>query len=155
MARRKDTVVRGWLAGVLLGWVLVAAAGADEARPQVAIIAHSGVPADTLSRQALLEFYTGDRRHWDDDQPVIVFDLKPKGPIKDLFYRHLGKSSSRMKSIWMKRMLSGEGAPPEAVDKEEEVVAKVALTPGAIGFVRSDRIGAGVKVLATIGGGGP
>ncbi len=40
-----------------------------------------------------------------------------------------------MKSIWLKKLLMGEGDPPEALPSEEEVLKKVAATPGAIGFV--------------------
>jgi hypothetical protein len=44
----------------------------------------------------------------------------------------------------------GEGSPPEPAGSEAEVLSKVAKTPGAIGFVRSDMAGDSVKVLAVI-----
>ena len=110
------------------------------------------MPVDNISKEDLLDFYTGDIREWTDKSPVIVFDLKPKGETKKTFYNFLGKSTSRMKSIWMKNMLSGEGDPPEALDTETALLKKVDETPGAIGFCRQDIISEGmsIKILAVI-----
>ena len=83
-------------------------------------------------------------------EPVIVKDLKPKNEVKKIFYKFLGKSPSRMKSIWMKKMLSGESDPPEAVKSEQEMVRKIASTPGAIGFVAQESASSAVKTLLII-----
>jgi ABC-type phosphate transport system substrate-binding protein len=120
------------------------------ASAQVAVIAHKSVPEDKISKEILLDFYTGDIRQWSNKEPVVVFDLKPKGDVKDIFYDYLGKSTSRIKSIWMKNMLSGEGNPPEALESEEKMVEKVAATPGAIGFVSQSKVNAEVKVMEVI-----
>lgn len=129
----------------LLSWSAAATA-------QVAVIAHKSVPADTLSKTRLLDCYTGDAKKWAGGQDITVFDLKPKGKVRKAFYRFLGKRSSRMKSIWLKNMLSGEGSPPEAVESEEALVEKVAATPGSIGFVRKALVDQEVKVLIVIDG---
>ncbi len=121
------------------------------ASAQVVVIAHPSVPVETIDKADLLDFYTGDTRSWEDDVPVTVFDLKPKGTVKDTFYSFLGKSSSRMKSIWLKRKLSGEGDPPTSFETEEEVLEHVAATPGAIGFVSKGKVGTTVKILVEIG----
>ncbi len=55
-----------------------------------------------------------------------------------------------MKSVWLKRMLSGEGDPPLAVESETEMVKRVAATPGAIGFVSREAVNDTVKTLAII-----
>ena len=124
---------------------------AGGAAAEVAVIANPDVPVDSLSRDELYEFYTGESRHWKGKLPVVVFDLKPRGAVKEAFYRFLGKSPSRMKSVWMKRMLAGEGEPPEAFESEAAMAARVAETPGALGFVSPDHAGEEVKVLILIG----
>ena len=121
---------------------------------QVAVIANLSVPVDQIEKNELENFYTGDIRKWSDGEPVVVFDLKPKGEVKDTFYNFLGKSTSRMKSIWMKNMLSGEGEPPESLKSEEELLKKVAATPGAIGFISQAKVTDEVKVLIVIDGSG-
>jgi ABC-type phosphate transport system substrate-binding protein len=70
--------------------------------------------------------------------------------VREAFYGFLGRKSSRVKSIWVKNLLMGDGNPPEPVESEEELVAKVAKTPGAIGYVRRELADDSVKVLALI-----
>ena len=117
---------------------------------QVAVIAHKSVPVDTIKKSELLDFYTGDIKKWHDEQPVVILDLKPRGDTKKAFYKFLGKSPSRMKSIWLKMMLSGEGDPPLSMRSEDELLQKVASTPGAIGFVSQRRVTGDVKTLFLI-----
>lgn len=108
------------------------------ASSQVAIIAHKQVGVDALSRTQLIDFYTGDAKHWLDGKPVVMFTMSFSSAARDSFFKLMGRSPSRMKSIWMKRMLSGEGDPPERLGSEAAIVQKVASTPGAIGYVSPD-----------------
>jgi len=117
---------------------------------QVVVIANKSVPLDTLGKTDLLDFYTGDIRRWSDKRPVVVLDLKPKNEARKIFYKFLGKSSSRMKSIWLKNMLSGEGEPPKAMNSEEEMLKIVLETAGAIGFISKNNVVPEVKVLALV-----
>lgn len=117
---------------------------------QVAVIAHKSVPEDSIKKNELLDFYTGDIKKWSNGVPVVVLDLKLKCEAKNMFYKFLGKSSSRMKSIWLKKMLSGEGDPPKSLKSEEEMLNKVASTPGAIGFVSQTKVSREVKTLILI-----
>jgi ABC-type phosphate transport system substrate-binding protein len=123
---------------------------AEASFSQVAVIAHKSVSVDTIKKSELLDFYTGDIRKWNDKQPVVILDLKPRGDTKKAFYKFLGKRPSRMKSIWLKKMLSGEGDPPVFMSSEEEMLKKVASTPGAIGFVNQAKISEEVKILLAI-----
>ncbi len=124
---------------------------AEASFSQVAVIAHKSVPVDTINKSELLDFYTADIKKWINGDRVIVNDLKPKGEVKKIFYKFLGKTPSRMKSIWLKSMLSGEGDPPEAMKSEEEMLQKIAATPGAIGFLSHTKVNNNVKTLIVIG----
>ena len=124
---------------------------AEASFSQVAVIAHKSVPVDTIKKSELLDFYTADIKKWINGEKVIVNDLKPKGEVKKIFYKFLGKTPSRMKSIWLKNMLSGEGDPPEALKSEEEMLQKIAATPGAIGFLSHTKVDNNVKTLIVIG----
>ena len=108
------------------------------------------MPVDEIKKSQLLDFYTGDIRSWSNSESVVVFDLKPKGEVKDTFYKFLGKSTSRMKSIWLKKVLSGEWDPPKSLKSEEEMLKKIASTPGAIGFVSQSQVSEDVKTLLVI-----
>lgn len=117
---------------------------------EVAVIAHRSVPVAEISPSELLDVYTGDIKEWSNGEQIIVTDLKPKNDVKTAFYDFIGKTSSRMKSIWMKNMLSGEGQPPQAFDSEEELLEKVATTPGAIGYIDASLLNNDVITLAII-----
>lgn len=132
------------LSGSLCLW------GQDRESDQIVVIAHEQVTVETLSLQQLRDFYLRDLMSWPDDQTIVLFDLKPRSETKKIFYEYLGKSSSRIKSIWLKKMLSGEGEPPEAVESEEAMVQKVAETPGALGFVRRKFVDTAVKIVMVI-----
>ncbi|MCH8020502.1 hypothetical protein IH785_11635 [candidate division KSB1 bacterium] len=123
---------------------------AEASFSQVAVIAHKSVPVDTIKKSELLDFYTADVKKWINGEKVIVNDLKPKGEVKKIFYKFLGKTPSRMKSIWLRNMLSGEGDPPEALKSEEEMLQKIAATPGAIGFLSHTKVDNNVKTLIVI-----
>lgn len=120
------------------------------AQESVYVVANKSVPVDSLARGELLDLYTFEIQEWSDGARVIVFDLDVKGEVKDRFYTYLGRTSSRMKSIWLKRKFSGEGDPPEALETEEEMLSKIASTPGAVGFVSARFVSNEVKILVTI-----
>jgi len=117
---------------------------------EVAVIANPTVPVQALTSAELLDIYNGDVKEWPDGSAIVVFDLKPASAVKDAFYGYLGKSASRMKSTWMKSLLSGEGRPPEAYPDGEALLEKVMQTPGAIGFVDRRLVTAGVRELVVI-----
>ena len=124
--------------------------GFTDGAAQVAVIAHKSVPVDTITRAEVLDLYAFENRKWRDGQPVVVLDLKPKGTVRTAFYAFLGKSPSRMKSIWLINKLAGEGEPPEALASEAAMIQRVAETPGALGFVSFPVDTDSVKVLAVI-----
>ncbi len=133
-----------------MAFMCVAWFWATNARGQVAVIAHQEVPVDTLSKAQLLDFYSCEAKFWNKELPVVVIDLKPQTEAKTLFYKFLGMTASRMKSLWLKKMLMGEGEPPGTAKTEEEMLAKVATTPGALGFVNLHEGHKQVKTLMII-----
>lgn len=135
---------------IILSVGLLLGSWAGIAHAQVAVIANDSVPADSISRGELIDMYSGDIQRWSNGLPVVLTDLKQHGEVRDTFYAYLGKPPSRMKSLWLKRMLSGDGDPPESLDSEDEVLHKVRATPGAIGFLSMTRVDDSVKVLAVI-----
>ncbi len=117
---------------------------------QVAVIANKNVPIDKVTKAQLLDYYSGDIKYWSNSKPIIVFDIKPKLDVKEEFYEYIAKNTARMKSIWMKKMLSGEGNPPESVISEEEMIRKIETTSGSIGFVSLSKVRGNVKTLLII-----
>ncbi len=117
---------------------------------QIAVIANKSIPVNQLSKTQLLDIYSGEIRSWQNGTPIFVFDLTTENNIRDNFYNLIGRSSSRMKSIWMKKLLSGEGDPPKEFKSQDELIKKIASTKGAIGFVAIDKVTNDVKIIKII-----
>lgn len=117
---------------------------------QIAVIVHKSVPVEEIEKSELLDLTTGDQSFWSDGSPVVLFDLHARDDVRRAYYRFLGVRSSRVKSIWLKRMLSGDADPPEALASQEEMLERVTTTPGAMGFVDLTRVHDGVRVIAEI-----
>ncbi len=58
--------------------------------------------------------------------------------------------SDDMKRVWLRMILSGEGRAPTLLRSAEDLVERVAATPGAVGYVPLALVTRDVKVIATI-----
>ena len=118
----------------------------------VKVIANAGLGADSVSvaeiRNVFLEVKTSlGGTHV---EPV----LERGGPAHETFLRHyLGRSDSDLQTYYRSLVFTGRGAMPKALDSDAEVIAYVARTRGAIGYVDSDSNAKGVRTLAVIGEG--
>jgi ABC-type phosphate transport system substrate-binding protein len=137
------------LKAMLLLTVLIAIAAPASAM-EVAVIANRSVPVNQIDQRLLFDLYSGDIKEWDNGDPIVLVDLAPKSDVKAAFYDFLGKSASRMKSIWMRNLLTGEGQPPESVETQEAILEMVATTPGAIGYIDSKLVNEQVITLTVI-----
>lgn len=117
---------------------------------QVAVIVNKSVSVSSVNANKLSDLYSLSVKTWDNGTKVVVFDRKSDDDTKTSFYSFIGKSSSAMKKVWMRVQLSGEGTAPDLLGSDDDVLKKVASTPGAIGYVSADKVTADVKVVATI-----
>lgn len=117
---------------------------------QVAVIANKSVADGSVSTSKVADIYSLRAKTWSNGQAVVLFTYKSDNNVTGPFFSALGKSSSDMKKAWMKIQLTGEGQAPEALGSEEEIINKVASTPGAIGFVSAGKVNDKVKVINTI-----
>jgi ABC-type phosphate transport system substrate-binding protein len=131
---------------LILGAALLLFIGAAEA--QVAVITNKSNSTSTMTTSQIASVYSLDMKTWPSGEKIVVLDNK--GTAREKFYKYIGKSDSDLKKIWMRVQLSGNGKAPEGMNADDEVVAKVAATPGAIGFVNASAAGGTVKVIATI-----
>lgn len=115
---------------------------------QIALIANKNVEMNVSAINAVSDIYMLETQKSANGVSLVVFDLKTAP--KEQFYAALGKSGTELKKIWMKMQLSGDGKAPAALETEDEMVAKVASTAGAIGYVSAAKATDAVKVLYTI-----
>jgi len=130
----------------LLLMLLTFALFAGSANAQIAVIANKGVDLAITSNTQAADVFTLETQKSKNGVALVVFDLKA-GEAKEKLYATIGKTSTELKKIWMKAQLSGEGKAPESLADEDAMLAKVAATPGAVGYVSQAKANGDVKVL--------
>ncbi|MBD1210891.1 MAG: hypothetical protein H9535_20875 [Ignavibacteria bacterium] len=130
--------------------VLISALSLGTAQAQVAVIAHKSVASGSVDNSTLLDMFTLNTKNWGDGGKITVIDFKNDSPSRTRFYAALGTSFVEMQRTWLRKQFSGKAQPPLLLGSDDEILSKVASTPGAIGYVSADKVSKDVKVLATI-----
>jgi hypothetical protein len=143
----KNTKVKNMKRSILIiiSAVMMAACSAPA---QVAVIANKGVSVSSLDLAGLKNLYILDSKNIGGSKAQL-FDVREGTALKTKFYDALGTTPDAIKKIWLKAKLTGAGEAPTPVS-EEEMVQKVASTPGGIGFVSAAKVTGDVKVLIQI-----
>ncbi len=127
----------------LLALTLLIAVGAVA---EDTIIVNPALTIGALDEDALKDVYLGKKTSWDDGSRVVVVVLK-EGASHDHLLQRLNKSSPQFLTGWKKLVFTGKGTMPEMVESEDALIALVAKTPGAIGFIDKGKLKDGVKIL--------
>jgi len=117
---------------------------------QVAVIVNKSVPLKSSDAMEIANIYQLKVRSWDDETRITVFNLKPDNKVKNAFYDFIRQNPLNLRKLWLRLQLTGEATPPKAIETEDEMVKKVAETPGAIGFVRRGKVNDDVKIITLI-----
>jgi len=127
------------------GWVGFAAGNAQAG--SVKIIANPSVKANTISVDELKSVFLEEKTSLKDGshaEPV----LEKGGATHEAFVKdYLGKTDAALQTYYRSMVFSGQGSMPKAVGTDAEVVAYVAKTKGAIGYVANGTAAEGVKTL--------
>ncbi|MCU0425122.1 MAG: substrate-binding domain-containing protein [Candidatus Kapabacteria bacterium] len=115
---------------------------------QVVVIAHKSSPVATLDNDKLLDIFTLNTKNWSDGGKITLLEIKGDSPAKAKFYAALGTSFGEMQKLWLKKQFAGKGLPPTALASEDEIIQRVANTPGAIGYISADKAPKDVKIIA-------
>jgi TonB family protein len=102
---------------------------------EVKLIANPSVKADTISAGELKKVFLEERITLGDGthvEPVLEKD----GPVHEAFLREcLGGTDEDLRNYYRALVFSGRGSMPKELGSDEEVVAYVEKTRGAIGYV--------------------
>jgi TonB family protein len=119
----------------------------------IKVIANGSVKTDAISatevKSVFLEEYNS-LRDGTHVEPVLEKD----GPVHEAFLReYLGGTDDDLQNYYRALVFSGRGSMPKQLGSDAEVVAYVARTKGAIGYVSAETIGEDVKTLTIVRGG--
>jgi TonB family protein len=114
----------------------------------VKVIANPRVSANTVSAQELKGVFLEERNSLGDGTHVEPV-LQKRGMAHQAFLRDfLGKNDDALQTYYRTLVFTGRGSMPKALGSDAEVVAYVAQTKGAIGYVSAGATAEGVKTLA-------
>ena len=115
------------------------------------IIAAPTVGKASVSRQAIARIFERKQLYWENNKRVVPINLPVNNPLRRAFSQTiLGQAPEAMEDYWREMYFHGV-LPPYVVDSEEAVIAFVAGTPGAIGYVSSCVVDHQVTVLLIVG----
>ncbi|HTS38777.1 MAG TPA: TonB family protein [Candidatus Solibacter sp.] len=121
---------------------------------EIKVVANPSVRADSISATELRSIFLSETRALQDGSQVEpVFERS--GPVHDEFLRdYLKQSSATLQSHYGALVFTGKASMPKTFNSDADVLAYVARTKGAIGYVSAGAEGQGIKILAVKGEGG-
>jgi len=116
--------------------VLLLPEGLFSQEPGFKLIVNAGRTATSIRRPQLVEIFLRKVTRWGDGASIEPVDLSTKSPVRASFSKEgLGQSVDAVVNYWQKQILSRGERPPVVKSSDEEVIAFVSSSPGAIGYV--------------------
>lgn len=113
----------------------------------IKVIANSSLPTDTISTRELKGIFMEEKNSLGGVHVEPV--LEKGGSAHEIFLReYLDRTDDDLQKYYKALVFTGRGSMPKAVAADEDVVAYVSRTRGAIGYVSASTETPGVKVLA-------
>jgi len=100
-------------------------------------ICNKTVKTTELSQFEIKNIFLGKKTIWKDGNKITIVILKKKKPFQKFLKTIVMKNPIQFQLYWRNMVFTGKGIIPEAFRDEDKVVAYVAKTDGAIGFVSS------------------
>jgi len=149
------TIGRRHMTGMLAaagGLVLCRRVGAAALpQPPLAVVVGSGTALTDLAVAALRALFQADTTMVDGVR-LAPFNRPPQSLDRVAFDRLvLGLSPDDVSRFWIDRRIRGQGRPPRVCEDPSLLARLVIRLPGAIAYVRADKVLPGMKAL-TIGG---
>jgi len=114
----------------------------------VKVIANSSVSASSVSADDLKGVFLEEKSSLSDGSHVAPVLQKGGAAHEEFVKKYLGKTDDALQTYYRSLVFTGKGSMPKALGSDDEVVAYVAKTKGAIGYVSAGANSAGVKALA-------
>jgi len=114
----------------------------------VDVIVNKSVSPNSISLATARAIFGMRQVKWPDGAPIQVFVLPDNHAIHGaLCKERLNLFPYQLRQSWDRLVYSGMAQAPSEAMSEEELLNKVAATPGAIGYVRKVKANDPVKIL--------
>ena len=127
--------------------IVLAVSALTASAADLKLIANSSVGASSVSADDLKGVFLITKTSLSDGTHVEPVLLKSGATHESFVKQYLGKSDSALQTYYRSLVFTGKGSMPKELSTDAEVVAYVAKTKGAIGYVSSGAAAAGVKTI--------
>lgn len=112
------------------------------------VIAHSDVVESELPSEVVARIFLKQSPKFPSGIAAKPVDLKKDSAVRARFSTEVvGRPVAAVETYWQQQIFAGKEVPPAAKASDEEVLAFVRSTPGAIGYVSAGASTTGVKVI--------
>lgn len=127
-------------------WLLLFFTASLSAEP-VAIV-HPSEVHTRIERKTLRAAFGMTLQVWPDGRPVTVFVFRDDDAVHQQFCRKvLGVLPYTLRRNWDRLLFSGAAQAPITVDTPQEMLYRVATTPGAIGYLEKELSNDSVSII--------
>nr|WP_183326246.1 hypothetical protein [Halomonas cerina] len=117
--------------------------------PDVLLVANDGVETHHLTRDTTRAIFAMRQRTWPDGQAVRVFVLNNDHPVHGRFVKErLSVYPHQLQLAWDRVVFSGMGQAPNRVRDQQEMLERIAETPGALGYLEREYLDDRVQVIS-------
>jgi ABC-type phosphate transport system substrate-binding protein len=113
---------------------------------EVVLVANQNIPVNHLTGNEVKNIFLTKIKniHGVRVKPVML----PKNELTAQFLKqNVGKTFSQFSSYYKKMIFTGRGRPPRQTGSEQEMLAYVSKTGGAIGYVSREAVTRRVKII--------
>jgi ABC-type phosphate transport system substrate-binding protein len=116
------------------------------------VIVNDANGVSSVSATELSRMFMKKQNRWASGHDVVPVDLPESAAAREAFSAQVhGKPVSAVHAFWQQQIFSGRAVPPAEKGSDDQVVAFVRSTPGAIGYVSAGAsLGAGVRRVQVV-----
>ena len=116
------------------------------------VIVNEANGVSTLSADEVSRVFLKKTHRWTNGLDVVPVDLPENAGVREAFSAAVhGKPVSAVHAYWQQQIFSGRAVPPAEKPSDEQVIAFVRATPGAIGYVPAGAsLSAGVRRVQVV-----
>ncbi|WP_053333997.1 hypothetical protein [Gemmatimonas phototrophica] len=131
-----------------VAFMAIALSAAPAAAQDFKVIVNSANSTTDLPADVTAKLFLKQTTKFPNGTAAQPVDQAKTSPVRATFSKTvLGRAVSAVESYWQQQIFSGKDVPPPAKASDDDVVAYVKATPGAIGYVSAGASTAGVKVV--------
>ena len=124
---------------LLLSLMLLSTPGWAEKPNTVKVLVNRSVPEQALSINNIRSIFSMRTRNWSDGSTITVFILKDKQGTHNQFVRQsLQMAPHQLQRSWDRYRYTGTGQTPIELANEQQMIERIASTPGAIGYTSQE-----------------